>query len=248
MWFRTAIQVLLAVALVVLMVGPSLAGPWPRTKGEVFLSLSAEGDRDGNSYLGLYGEYGLAPRHTLGFELGHSNAGESSAMIWWQRVLDGGEGPDRLTVSTGIGVLQRDGKALPLVQAGAAWGRGLDSVPLLKRIPGGGWLAVDARVKLAAKPGDDTAIDPQAMPDALTYLTPDITAKAEVTLGLKPTQSLMLINQLRLEHRDDLGFSARLATSLVYDFGGPAKVELGVVAPISGSGQAALRIGTWLQF
>ena len=64
------------------------AGPWPREKGEIFLSFSEERDREGNSYTGLYGEYGLNPRSTLGFELGHSNAGETSAMIWWQRALD----------------------------------------------------------------------------------------------------------------------------------------------------------------
>ena len=80
----------------------------------------------------------------------------------WQRCWTGrGAGP-----ADGLGRDRRPAtrrQAVPLVQAGAAWGRGLDSVPLLKRIPGG-WLAVDARVKLAAKPSDDTAIDPQACP------------------------------------------------------------------------------------
>ena len=116
---------------------------------------------------------------------------------------------------------------------------------------GGGWMSVETRVKFAAS---QTKIEEEEEEnvvyegDALTYLTPEVTAKAEATMGLKPFAGIMFINQLRLEHRDDIGFSARLATSLVYDFGGPAKVELGVVAPISGSGQAALRIGTWLQF
>jgi hypothetical protein len=87
------------------------------------------------------------------------------------------------------------------------------------------------------------------LPDAaLTYLTPEVTAKAEATLGLKPFAGIMFINQLRLEHRDDTGFSSKLATSIVRDLGGPAKLELGLVAPISGPGEAAIRLGTWLEF
>ena len=70
----------------------------------------------------------------------------------------------------------------------------------------------------------------------------------EATLGLKPFAGIMFINQLRLEHRDDTGFSSKLATSIVRDLGGPAKLELGLVAPISGPGEAAIRLGTWLEF
>lgn len=227
------------------------AGPWSRAKGEVFLSLSAERDRDGNSYTGLYGEYGLRSGQTLGFELGRSNVGETSAMIWWQRALDRGEGPNRLTFSTGMGVLERDGKLVSLAQIGAAWGRGFDSLPVLRDVPGGGWLAIDARVKLA----NSNEVEPDRTPDAngrwssrQTYLTPKTTAKAEVTLGWNATSSLKLINQLRLEDRDDTGFSAKLASSVVRDLAGPAKIELGVVMKLTGEGEHALKIGTWFRF
>jgi hypothetical protein len=248
MRFRMAfILALLSVALA----DAAAAGPWAREKGTVFVSLSAERDRDGNNYTGLYGEYGLTPRHTLGFELGHSNAGESSVMIWSQRALDRGRGPDRLTVSTGFGVLKRDGKMVPLVQAGASWGRGFDGLPLLRQVPGGGWLAVDARVKLAQTDEEE----PDRTPDAngrwssrQTYLTPKTTAKAEVTLGWHATSSLMLINQLRFEDRDDTGFSGKLATSVVRDLAGPAKIELGLIVPFAGEGELAIKIGTWIQF
>ena len=172
-------------------------------------------------------------------------------MLWSQRAMDAGEGPDRLTLSSGIGVIRREGKLIPLVQIGAAWGRGLDSVPVLNRLPGGGWLAVDARAKLARSEEGE----PDRTPDAngrwssrQVYLTPKTTIKAEVTLGWKARPSLMVINQLRLEDRDDLGFSAKLATSVVRDLTGPAKIELGVIMPLAGEGEPALKIGTWIQF
>ena len=226
------------------------AGPWPRAEGEVFLSLSAERDRDGNSYTGLYGEYGLRSRQTLGFELGHSNAGESSVMIWWQRALDDGDGPNRFAISSGIGVLERDDKLVALAQVGASWGRGFDSLPWLGDVPGGGWLAVDARIKLANSDEEE----PDRTPDEngrwssrKVYLTPKTTVKTDVTLGWNASSSMMLINQLRLEDRDDTGFSAKLASSVVRDIG-PVKMELGVVMKLSGEGEHAVKIGTWFKF
>ena len=78
-----------------ILAGPAAeAGPWPRAPGTKFLSLSVERDRESNSYTGLYAEYGMDARNTLGFELGHTNVGETSAMIWWQRALDDGSGPN----------------------------------------------------------------------------------------------------------------------------------------------------------
>ncbi|NHF74799.1 hypothetical protein G7044_16885 [Paracoccus sp. 12-3] len=230
--------------------GAAKAGPWPREKGAVFLSFSGELDREGNSYTGLYGEYGMNARDTLGFELGHSSAGETSAMVWWQRALDKGTGADRITVSTGIGALRRDGALVPLAQIGGSWGRGWDSLPLLRTVRGGGWLAVDARLKIAAPMKDEDELATMAGQGGslLSYLTPEMTAKIDATLGWHATGSMMLINQLRLEDRDDIGFSGKLATTLVRDLGGPAKGELGVVLPIWGEGDPAVKLGVWLAF
>ncbi|MTH63172.1 hypothetical protein GL284_02685 [Paracoccus sp. DK608] len=227
-----------------------MAGPWPRAEDGVFLSFSGERDRDGNSYVSLYGEYGLSPRSTLGFELGRSNADESSVTLWWQRALDRGQGPNRWTISTGIGMLDRKHEYLPLAQMGAAWGRGLDTIPWLRRLPGGGWLAAELRIKVAGATKDQAETQELAAADAsfLAYITPETVAKSELTFGWHATDSLMLINQLQLEDRDDTGFSSKLAISGVRDLWGPAKLELGVIAPLSGSGEVAVKLGSWLEF
>lgn len=232
------------------MAGPALAGPWPRAEDRTFLSLSSELDRDDNSYTSLYGEYGVTPRSTFGFELGHASAGENSALLWLQRSLDHGEGPNRWTVSAGAGMIERDGAYMPLGQIGSSWGRGFDSMPLLRRIPGGGWVGVDARVKVAGEIKDEEEIRQLVSEgaSALNYLTAETTSKADVTLGWNATDSLMLINQIRLEDRKDTGFSGKLATSIVRDLAGPAKIELGAIAPLSGEGEPAVKLGTWLEF
>lgn len=218
-----------------------MPAPGRARKRATFLSASAERDRDGNNFIGLYGEYGLTARETLGFELGHTNVGETSALFWLQHALDDSEGPNRLSFALGLGIVDREGFFMPQAQAAAAWGRGFEG------ILDGGWVSVETRVIIAA--ASDDPEDLSALPDsALAYLTPEVTAKADATLGLRAGDAMMFINQLRLEERQDTGFSSKLATSVVHDLLGPAKVELGVVLPLSGPDAPAMRLGTWLQF
>lgn len=225
-------------ALAALLAGAAEAGPWPRDEGGHFLSFSAERDRDGNLYAGVYGEYGASARTTLGYELGHTNVGETSLLVWLQRPLGRTDGTYRLTVAMGAGVIERAGSLAPVGLAAVAWGRGFEG-PM-----GGGWFTAEARAKVAAVP-DDAAAPSDA---ALAFLTPEMTLKADLTLGLRPRGGTMLIQQLRLEQQHDSDFSARLASSVVQDIGGPAKLELGVVLPLAGPGEKALKIGTWLEF
>ena len=167
---------LLAVLMLILAGSAAEAGPWPRAPGTKFLSLSVERDRESNSYTGLYAEYGMDARNTLGFELGHTNVGETSAMIWWQRALDDGSGPNRWVVSMGLGGFSRDGHTDPVGQIGAAWGRGFEG------FMGGGWMSVETRVKFAASQTEIEEEEEENVVyegDALTYLTPEVTAKAE---------------------------------------------------------------------
>lgn len=234
-------RLLMLLLAMVLLPGLSWAGPWPRADDGMFLSFAVERDREGNSYTSLYGEYGWTARRTLGIELGHTNVGETSALIWLQQALGSGEGPNRYTISSGIGVIERDGEYLPLGIIGASWGRGIE------RLPGGGWLAVDARIKVAGKTERIAYREGMNLVE-FGYLTPETTAKLDVTLGFKPWDRTMVINQLRMEDRKGEGFSAKLATSLVYEIGGPAKIEIGMVTLLRGPGEAALRIGTWLEF
>lgn len=217
------------------------AGPWPREPGRTFLSLSVERDRDGNSHAGLYAEYGLTPRRTLGVEIGHTNVGETGVLVWIQRALDGGQGPHRLAFSLGAGVIGRGGEWLPVGQAAVGYGRGFEG-PWH-----GGWFAAEAKLKLAGETRNVVAGGGLTRTET-TYLTPEAAAKVDLTLGLRPTESTMLVGQLRLEDRRDADFSAKLAVSVVHDLAGPAKLEVGIVEPMSGAGERALKIGTWVEF
>ncbi|SNR23765.1 hypothetical protein EYF88_02005 [Paracoccus sediminis] len=219
----------------------SHAGPWPRDPGHSFLALSGEFDGAGNAYTGFYAEYGLARRRTLGLEISTTNVGETGVMLWYQKSLDGGEGPNKLSYSMGFGVIRQDGNLLPQSQFALMWGRGFSG------IWDGGWLTAEARVKVAGK-SEKVWVREGLSSVEYAYLTPDAVAKLDLTLGVRPIPLLALVNQLRLESQKDAEFSAKLASSAIYDLGGPARLEVGVIAPLIGPSEAALKIGTWLEF
>ena len=227
--------------ILVLLAQAAAAGPWPRAEDAVFVALSTERDRDDNSYSSLYAEYGLGPRSTLGFELGHTDVGETTAMLWYQKSLDGGQGPYRLSYSMGFGAIRRDGEILPLSQAALMLGRGF-SGPW-----DGGWMTVEARVKVAGKTEEITVRKGLTQVE-YAYLTPEIVGKLDLTVGIRPRPAWALVNQLRLETRKDSDFQAKLASSVVYDIPGPARLEMGVVGPLAGPSEPAIKIGTWLEF
>lgn len=238
---RSLTPLFLLIALIVPVSG--WAGPWSREPGRVFLSFSTERDRSDNAYSSLYTEYGLGPRTTLGMEAGHTED-ESTVLLWGQRSFGRPDACDHWTMSLGLGAVQRGGRTRPMGMLGTAWGRGFDALPLLRRVPGGGWLSVETRVKFAPTlPPENSE---RAAPAA--YRMADITSKADVTLGWHATPALMLIGQLRLDYRESPGLSSRVAVSAVHDLGRKAKLDAGVVAPLSSGGGAALHLGTWLEF
>ena len=233
----------LAVMLALLLPLPAGAGPWPRAAGQVFLSLSAERDRAGGDYAAAYAEYGLTARTTLGLELGRS-AAETSAILWLQHPLDDGQGAHRLVVQSGLGAVRRGEDLLPLAQAALSWGRGFERW-------GGGWMTAQVLARMTGGAPEAMGLQTRGpgRPSILnSFQTAEWQVKADLTLGLRPREGLMVINGLWLEEREDTGFSARLAPSLVWDAPGPVQIELGLVQPMAGGAEQALRLATWLEF
>ncbi len=223
-----------------LLTGHAMAGAWPREPKQIFLSTSVERDTDGNAYASLYAEYGLADRRVLGVEIGHTDVGETNALIWLQRPLGTGEGPNQWSYALGGGAIERDGEFLPLGQATLSWGRGFQD------FWNGGWLSADARIKVAGR--NNIVRQQQGLSAAeFSYLTPETTAKLDLTAGFHASDSLMLISQFRFEWAQDSDFSAKFAGSVVRDLWGPAKIELGAVLPITGPGEKAVKIGLWFE-
>lgn len=240
---RTALSRLLglaALAVAGVCPPPAGAGPWARDAGGVFVTLSQQADAAGETWTGVWGEYGLTPRITLGVDAGISGRGDGKAIVWGQKAWVRGE--HRLAASAGIGASFIGEEIMPLAQIGGGWGRGL-TTPL-----GPGWAAAEARAIVTTR-----NVTVAQRINALTYATyayllPETSAKAELTLGLKPRDRLMLIGQLQLEQGRETDLDTRLAGSVVYSLRNPARLEVGVISPISGAAEPALKLGLWLEF
>lgn len=230
--------ILLLFLIVCLSSGHADAGAWPRDPKDVFIATSVERDTDGNSYTSIYTEYGLSKRRVLGIELGHTDIGETTALIWMQRPIGGETGPNQWSYALGSGAIFRDGAVLPVGQIAVSWGRGFQDSW------NGGWLSADARIKVAGR--EQTVRQQQGLTATeFSYLTPEAVAKLDLTAGFHASDAMMLIGQVRMESAQDSDFSAKFAGSVVRDLYGPAKIDLGVVMPITGPGEPAVKIGLW---
>ncbi|WP_041669196.1 hypothetical protein [Cereibacter sphaeroides] len=236
---RTALASL-ALASMVALPASGLAGPWARETGRVFLTLSQQQDGAGESWTGLWAEYGLTPRITLGLDAGRSGRGDGKLILWAQKAWE--RGPHRIAASAGLGAVRLEGALAPLAQLGGAWGRGIET-----RF-GPGWLALEMRGIVTGRNVTlEQRLDAQTVA-TVAFLVPETSAKAELTLGLSPRDRLKVIEQLQLEYGRDSGFDARLATSLVYDLARPTKLEMGLILPIESASEPALKLGLWLEF
>ncbi|MEX5729886.1 hypothetical protein Ga0609869_003239 [Rhodovulum iodosum] len=208
------------------------AGAWPRGEGQAFLSFSQAhsadpGQRGGtpDSYAGLYAEYGLGPRLTLGLDAGHArDAGSWTAIAYLRRSLDRGAGRHRVAAELGLGARGRAGRrAEPVLRPGLSWGMGLNTRW------GPGWAGVESYAEHRVESAE-TAL------------------KADTTLGLKPRPGRMLILQIQTGDYPGAAPYLRLAPSLVQRVGRHGHLELGLTAAALGDTRVGVKLGTWVAF
>lgn len=227
-----------------------MVGLWFCVEDGVFLFFLGEWDCDGNSYVSFYGEYGLLLCSMLGFELGCSNVDESSVMLWWQCVLDWGQGLNCWMIFIGIGMLDCKYEYLLLVQMGVVWGCGLDMILWLWCLLGGGWFVVELCIKVVGVIKDQVEMQEFVVVDVsfLVYIIFEMVVKFELIFGWYVIDSLMLINQLQFEDCDDIGFFSKFVIFGVCDLWGFVKLELGVIVLLFGLGEVVVKLGSWLEF
>lgn len=214
------------IILGIFMIGASaaLAGPWPREKGETFLSYSIETDferglTDGSGLFGsLYAEHGLTDRLTLGIDVSGDDADFTKGIAFLRWPVGPTDRTTRIAAEFGIG-LARDSFAL---RPGLSVGRGLRAGDMP------GWLSIDSRTVFI---------------DSFDGLL-----ETDVTLGLTPTPKTKLILQLQTGLPWDSDPYAKLAPSYVHRIAPGRHVEVGVVAGVAEADDFKMKIGFWHQF
>jgi hypothetical protein len=213
------------------------AGAWPREKGRAFVALSHTASTptrtllapttDLRGYSGIFAEYGLTERWTIGVDAGIGSGNDdsaSTALVFVRRPVWSGDGGGRIAADFGIGTQDDEafGRQVRL-RPGLAWGRGFESRY------GNGWFGIEAAAELRL-PGNDLVL------------------KADGTAGIKPNENWMLIFQVQSGRYPDEPALVRLAPSAVRRINGTASLQLGVNAAVVGDDAIGVKLGLWLEF
>ncbi len=213
----------LVFCLGLLAASPAGAGAWLRADGTGFLATYVLQGRDGNSDGGLYFEYGVRPKLTLGVKadvnMTLGQLGDGRAFVFMRRAIPTGDRPYKLAYDLGIGstfgVIQD-----PLLLTGVSYGRGLQWKER------NGWLAIDSAV--------EWSLSGQAT-----------TAKLDATFGMALGKKTKGMLQVFLSHTET-DFSATLAPSLIWQ--PKAKKPSYQIGLEAENGEVSLKLGLWRDF
>lgn len=224
-------RIWLIITAAMLYAAQSVAGAWPREEGSMFLSfgytLSSPKDALGDDlqgYSSTYLERGLGADLTLGVDAGMETDTDYSAIFFLRRPFGSGAGPNVFAYQGGLGLAGSAGTRHDyLLQLGASWGRGL-TTPW-----GAGWAALDTSVQYRLEKGE-------------------IAGKADLTLGLKPTDRTKLMIQMQVGDYPGSAPYLRLVPSVARELGRGRHIELGAQFGVRGDDRLGARLGTWLEF
>lgn len=200
------------------------AGPWPRAKGETFLSVSVEAPLDqGAGLISLYAEHGWTDSLTLGLDLGGHRGDMQKAVVFARLPFGQAPGGMRLALDMGVGVVRDQ----PVIRPGFSFGRGFS----LSGRPG--WITLDTRAVIFQD---------------VVHGDFDADFESDLTLGFETWRKTRAILQLQA------GIPARgdeyltIAPSWVIRAAPGRHLEIGVTAGIVNSDALAAKVALWHSF
>lgn len=220
-----------------------MAGPWARAAGEGFLAFSVTSDTPMtalatgaivlDNYGGLYGEYGLGWRLTLGAQTGRSGTAEDAGVFLrytltapdspWQLAVDGGAGlrretggPERQLARIGLSV----GRAFGGVESGRWW---------LPVSHDGGWITLDGIAMMDTR-------------------TAEVIWQAEGTIGLSLTDRLQVMVQTKVEDWPGGDMLYTVAPGAAWSLTDRTTAQIGARLGFGQSQTVGLAFGLWHSF
>ncbi len=214
---------------------PAGAGAWPRGEGQSFVSLryAATADRtaieasvaglgtlDALTRSTLYAEHGLTPQFTVGVDFTMSHEAEIWTGLMFLRRSFAFGGPNVWAVEIAAG--QRtlfDDEVERILRPSLQWGRGA----------AWGWLSAEAYAEMRSE-SDQPAW------------------KLDTTAGWNQSDSASWVAQVQTAAYPGADITVRLAPSYVRRLSERMRVELGVLADLTGREDVGVTLGTWLDF
>ena len=221
---------LLPACLAALLAGtaPTAADPWPRARGDVFLSFSLETTVDLTdpflrtaSETTLYGEIGLGGGRTLGTDLFRSET-DHAYFFYLQQTLTPPDARHQLAFRAGFGNGANPAETFSLLLAGASWGTGFDTRW------GSGWAVLDGQIRQRSTGGEERKLD--------------------LTLGLAPDENWLGYVQVQGSDYPRADTSLRLQASVARRISRTFTLETGVIYGLHNDTRAGLKLGLWSEF
>lgn len=205
------------------------AGAWMREKGEGFLSfgtLAFEERATGAQRFeqGIYLEYGLSPRVTLGASGNYTSGEKGEGLVFLRLPIRNDDRPAKVAIELGIGTESADGATFdPFLKSGLSWGRGMT---IGRR---SGWLNVDTAIQWSTNGAEPLF-------------------KLDATLGLTLSDRFQAMGQAFLE-ADANGEGLTVVPSLIYTpKRGRTKYVLGLEHKTGRDEHTGLKFGLWREF
>lgn len=224
--------------LLALLPSAALAGAWPREKGGVFVAFAtttkarpqshATGieDLSYSAESSLYAEYGLTSRVTLGFDgMMTDSVSHGQALVFARVALGDQQAQNRYAASFAIGQFIDTVIDVDHLEA--------DHTTLTRlglhygRGLANGWIGAEAFATQTAT-GTDLKLD--------------------ATWGIKPWDRWMFIAQLQSGQPAKGESYANFAPAVVWKMNDRISIEMSVIQPLGGDGDAALKLGSWTEF
>ncbi|TNF57209.1 MAG: hypothetical protein EP307_14360 [Rhodobacteraceae bacterium] len=206
---------------------PGWAGPWPREKGQTFVATGgtyryAAGTMTVSQEVGIYAEYGLGQRITLGFDAMNDMAAYSHARLFVRLPLSADRRRLKLALTLAVGMARQGLDWAPSARADLSLGRdhGLGQ---------GGWWSL----ALSLEGGS---------------LQPEPLAKLDADFGLKLGPRLDMILQMQASGRGDASRDVRLVPGVIWRMTPAMRLHLGVEARRADEVSFGLRAALWREF
>jgi len=217
-------RLLVLAGLVLWLAAQAQAGPWPRAKGETFLSVSVETPLDqGRGLVSLYAEHGWTDRLTLGLDLGGHRGDMQKTLVFARLPFGQAPGGMRLALDMGLGVV-RDRS---VIRPGFSFGRGFS----LSGRPG--WITLDTRALIFQNLLDGAY---------------DADFETDLTLGIETWRKTRAILQLQAGIPAYGDSYVNIAPSWVIRAAPGRHLEIGVTAGIVNSASLAAKVALWHSF
>ncbi|KIN63328.1 hypothetical protein Z946_2198 [Sulfitobacter noctilucicola] len=217
----------LILAVWMMSVSTASAGAWLREEATGFVSLSFGATQFSETTNGLYLEYGVSPKTTVGLDIStftnSQNVRNGFGNLFLRRALGPSDKPSKFSYEIGIGGLWGNEMQRPTLKSGLSWGRGFQVKDR------NGWVNIDGAFVYEPTLGE--------------HIT-----KLDGTLGIGFSQLTTGLFEVNISHQNEELYGAFEPSVLFKPAKSLFQIKVGAQIPFEEQKKTALKLGIWHNF